>query len=185
MMENDKIDEKLRKLLENSSGSEPFRVPDGYFERFPDQIQSMVQNLPDFETVSPVQPFSVPDGYFEKLPQEINNIILSEEKRKFSWKSLLQNILRPVTLVPAFLLVLVVLSSYLFFTRTTVIDLTAHAQNESDELNPAMVIQQLDESTLIQVLAEENDNESSATEQSYEDYLIDNDIDISQIEKKL
>ncbi|MBL0103805.1 MAG: hypothetical protein IPP51_08655 [Bacteroidetes bacterium] len=184
MTEKDNIDENLRKLLEKSDSSAPFRVPDNYFEAFPGQMDKIISQLPDFEKSPAVNPFSVPDGYFEQLPLQINEAILASDKKTRSWKEILIAALRPSISIPSVLTVSLAITAFFFFTKIHRIDVPAYSEISNEEFNSSTIALEVDESTLIQVLTDEN-IETSSIEDSYEEYLLDNNIDITQLEKKL
>ena len=80
-MKNEEFsDEKLNELLKNSTSSQSFNVPEGYFEELPEKVMNSINTLPDFDKQSVVQPFEVPSNYFEELPFVINDRILSARK---------------------------------------------------------------------------------------------------------
>lgn len=69
----------------------PFEVPEGYFERFPLQMLSVIRNndvrgldeqaanIPDFLQNRQSMPFAVPDQYFDSLADNLLNKIKLEE----------------------------------------------------------------------------------------------------------
>jgi hypothetical protein len=184
MKEQDKIDEKLRKLLENSDSSTPFKVPDHYFYSFPEQMDKMIAQLPDFEKTAVSNPFSVPEGYFDRLPLEINEAVLAAERKSLSWKERLITFLRPSVSIPSLVTLSLVVAAFFFFTQVHTVDVNAYTANSSEEFSSSDIAQEVDESTLIQVLTEEY-SETGEADDSYEEYLLDNNIDLSQLENKL
>jgi hypothetical protein len=184
MTEKDNIDENLRKLLEDSDSSTPFRVPENYFQDFPAHMDKIIAQLPDFEKQASVNPYSVPEGYFEKLPLQINEAVLAATRKSRTWKELITAILRPPSSVPSLLTISLIISSFFFFTKVHTVDLPEYSETNNDEYSTSVITQEVDESTLIQVLSDEN-IETSSVDDSYEEYLLDNNIDISQLENKL
>lgn len=178
-------DEKLSPLLESLKDQQSFRVPDDYFEELPGVIQSQIQQLPDFEKSAVVNPFSVPEGYFEQLPLAISNAIEEQKNPVFSLRTFFAILLRPRVTVAFASLLLIFFFSIRFFTRE--ISVSAPATEFSmQDLDNSRVLDELDESTLMDLLAEQNQDISADDQnENIEEYLIDNDIDISQLESRL
>ncbi len=184
MTEKDKIDENLRNLLKNSDSSAPFRTPPGYFGNFPDQMTDLVNRLPDFEQSAAFNPYSVPQNYFEKLPSQINETVLASERLHTSRKNSLKWIFRPSVSLPSLISLTLIVSAFFFFNKRHFIETSAYSGLRIEEYNTNIVLQEIDEATLFDVLTDDP-TETGSLEESYEDYLIDNNIDISTIERKL
>jgi hypothetical protein len=69
------------KICEFSQTNTFFSVPANYFEELPEKISSIV-HIEELKNAEPV--FGVPDDYFEKLESKINNKILAEVKQRKS-----------------------------------------------------------------------------------------------------
>ena len=178
-------DEKLSPLLESLKEKQGFRVPDDYFEELPGVIQSQIQQLPDFEKSAVVNPFSVPEGYFEQLPLAISDAIEGQKNSVFSLRTFFKVFLQPRVTVAFASLLLIFFISVRFFTKEITVNAPT-AEFSMQDLNNSQVLDELDESTLIDLLAEQNqDNSVEDQNENIEQYLIDNDIDISQLESRL
>lgn len=69
--------ESISTAVANLPSGMPFAVPEGYFERLPEQVLSLVQRdgaKSELEELSPLlagirdkQPFSIPEGYFDSI----------------------------------------------------------------------------------------------------------------------
>ncbi len=179
-MKNEEFsDEKLNELLKKSDSTQSFKVPEGYFENLSENIMSSIETLPDFEKQSVVQPFEVPANYFEGLPSIINDRIISNGSQKLSiWKWLF-NPAR--TAVVAFSIAIIAVS-YFYFNRTQNIEIN----NDSctvEEISESPYLQSLSDDDLIDYFLAAQDDDKTIDE--YDQYLLDNDIDISQLEKNL
>jgi len=178
-------DEKLSPLLESLKNQQGLHVPDGYFEELPGLIQSQIQQLPDFDKSAVVNPFSIPEGYFEQLPLAISNAIEEQKNSVFSLRAFFAILLRPRVTVAFASLLLIFILSVRFFTKEITISAPT-SEFSMQDLNNSQVLDELDESTLIDLLAEQNqDNSAEDQNENIEQYLIDNDIDISQLESRL
>ena len=178
-MKNEEFsDDKLKEMLKNSSSNSSFNVPAGYFEGLSEKVMNSINALPDFEKQPVTQPFSVPADYFEKLPEIINNRITSAKENKFSiWKWFFN----PSRLIPATFSILLFVGSYFYFTRTQTFNLNNDTCTEND-IDDSQYLQSLDDIDMIEYLANQSDD--SQTDE-YDQYLLDHDIDISQLEKNL
>jgi hypothetical protein len=169
-------EEKLRSSLEKNKN--PFSVPGEYFENLSGKIMDKVRSLPDYETSADYNPFNVPDDYFEKLPSIISDKIAS--KKAFSSQGAVI-FSRPRIVIPiAFATIIILAGIFLFKQRN-------HSDNTQqeftiDDLKNSTYIQSMDEDIFVDVLSSQKE---SVQDESIEQYLIDNNIDLSQIENKL
>ncbi|MBK9525935.1 MAG: hypothetical protein IPO39_14655 [Bacteroidetes bacterium] len=177
--------EKLSGLMESLKDQHAFQVPENYFEELPASIQSQISQLPDFEKSAVVNPFSVPENYFEQLPLAISNAVEQSQHSGFNLRAILGVFLRPRVTLAFASFVIVVLISVRFFTREIIITVPGD-QFTMEELNRAASFEDLDESDLMDLLANQSQDISSEDQNSgIEQYLIDNNIDITQLESKL
>ena len=178
-MKNEEFsDDKLKEMLKNSSSNSSFNVPAGYFEGLSEKVMNSINALPDFEKQPVTQPFSVPADYFEKLPEIINNRITSSKENKFSiWDWFF----KPSRLIPATFSILLFIGSYFYFTRTQSFKINDEIYTEED-LDDSQYLQSLDDTDMMEYLANQSDDN---TTDEYEQYLLDHDIEISQLEKNL
>lgn len=169
-------EEKLRELLKGKDN--PFTIPSSYFEKLPDNIMDKINSLPDFENKAINNPFIVPDGYFENLPSEISVKITSQKSKLYTW---LNNLQRPRIAIPIAFATIILLAGLFFYKQSTY---TKSTQQEitADDVRNSTYMFNMDEDLFVDVLSNQNDSE---TDESLEQYLIDNNIDLSQIENKL
>ena len=178
-MKNNKFSEdKLKDLLQNSNSAQAFKVPEGYFEDLAEKVMDSITALPDFEKQSLVQPFTVPANYFEDLPDIINNKIISLSVTKFSISKWLLN---PARIIPATLSIIIFAGCYFYFTRTQTYNLNNDFITQED-LDDSQYLQSLNDNDMIEYLSNQSDEKLT---DEYDQYLLDHDIDISQLEKTL
>ena len=179
----------LAPILSSIERKEVFSVPANYFDSLSDQIMERVSAPPVFEEITAANPFIVPENYFEGLPLDIIKRIEVSQSKKFSLAGLLAQVMRPkfsLTLITACFALLICIRFFEKPILLNVAQITAEVSiSESD------VLGEVDENTLMNVAAEENasvikvTNNKSAGDKSVEDYIINNNIDISDIAKEL
>jgi hypothetical protein len=178
MTEKFNNDDELRKMaprLSELKRENPFQVPDSYFDSLADNIQQQIQVLPDFDKVAAQNPFNVPEGYFDSLPTAIQQRIIDERSERISVGRWIASVLFRPKFAVAFASVAVLLVfSVRYFSRTINVSSTASEISYTD----------LDESVLYDALAEQS-NSTTQKDESIEDYLIDNHIDVSQLTEHL
>ncbi|MCX6274592.1 MAG: hypothetical protein NTV09_05250 [Bacteroidetes bacterium] len=173
-------------MAEGQSGN-PFATPDGYFESLNSDVMKKIESLPDFETTSSENPFKVPAGYFDSLPTIVQQRIIDLNAKGFTVTGWISGILsRPA---PKYALafasvVLVVVFSTLYFTRTVSVEYATQQAPESEQLDAAY-LQQLDESDLADLYAQQTSVVTESQDDGMENYLLDNDIDMNSITDQL
>jgi hypothetical protein len=177
-MKNNQADEedKLRSLLNTSANS--FTVPDGYFEKLPESILDKINSLPDLEKNTSLNPFAVPENYFESLPSEISEKITRKNTGLYGR---IREIQRPRIIIPAAFATLILLAALFYYTQRNVY-FNSPTEFAKEELNDSEIIMYLDEELLVESI-----HESTKTDdiESLEEYLIENNIETSQIENEL
>ena len=153
----------------------PFQTPEDYFEKLPREIERRVELL-HTETARPEPDgFVTPERYFEQLESAIHTRIRGGASTSFRWWK------QPEwSLSIAALLVCLFLGTHSYFTDRKV-DYTATIQPLSvDEVSAALDYLDLDASTVASLLPV--NEESGTNEQELKQYLLENDIDLSQLE---
>jgi hypothetical protein len=178
----DEESEPITPVLSRLKNENPFAVPADYFESLNAEVMKKIEALPDFESVSSANPFHTPDGYFDSLPEHIRQKISDSKSKRIplaTWIS--ETFSRPAPRIAlAFASVAIIVAfSISYFTRTIHVDYSAEVVNDADQLNAAY-LSQLDESVLTDVLAEET-SVTANQDESLENYLLDNDIDLNSI----
>lgn len=192
-------DEDLKKIasmlveikddLSSGKAENPFAVPVGYFDSLNAEVMKKIESLPDFESVSSENPFQVPAGYFESLPTIIQQRIVENKSKKISigeWIAEVFSQPAPKYALAFASIILVIVFSTKYFTRTVKVDYVDQQIPDSEQLD-AFYLQQVDESTLAEVYSEEftATTTTDSQNQGIENYLLDNDIDINSITEQL
>ncbi len=166
-----------------SAGSNQFKVPDAYFESLQSEIISKIESLSELETVASKNQFSVPPNYFEELPIQIQQKTSIAGKIQL-WKEWMALLIRPqIGLAFASLILILFLG---LRTRQTVIVESSVEPITLEDLGNSLYLNDVDEFTLIDILAAQQESDASNTSTNpYVQYLLENDIDISQIENSL
>ena len=179
MKNNEISDEKLRKLLENSNLDQSFMVPSGYFDELPEQVMNSITALPDFDKQAVVQPFEVPANYFESLPSILSEKITTKNRPTFSiWKW----IFNPSRAIPIAFSFCILIGGYFYFNRTITVNVTDKNVLSYEDISQSSILQSFDDDDLIDCLASQQEDK---TIDEYDQYLLDNNIEISQLEKSL
>ena len=167
------------KLPENGNSSTIFQVPNDYFNHLSQDISSKVSALPDLENspLSVLNSFSVPSNYFDELSAQITERIIETN----SEKSLLKVLFSPRVLAPVLLAAAMFIGGFFYFNRNQTFIINEQSCS-IDELNNSQYLQSINQTDLIDFLSDQSlDKETDAFDQ----YLLDNDVDISQLEKNL
>lgn len=147
-------------------------------------IDDELKDSPLLKSMNRENPFKVPDGYFDSFPTIISERI-AVQNSKPGWIILLQNIFRPKYIVAMFVFAAALASGIVYFNQhTTITD--QEIILSYDDLNNSNYIAQFDESDLIDAyLSGANADKSNESNTEIENYLLDNQTDISIIENEL
>jgi len=166
-----------------NGGHEGFSVPDGYFDTLETDIISKIELISSLENSGANTQFTVPANYFEELPIIINEKVLAS-KQKSKLRELLSIFSRPQLAISFASLTILVWFS--ISTRMTENFALNDAGYSIEQLNESEYLEYIDEYTIIELLASQPEVQSSAlSNDPYVQYLLDHDIDISQIENSL
>jgi hypothetical protein len=182
---NDEELEKTAPFLSHLKKETPFSVPAGYFDSMHAEVMKKIESAPEMESAKGENPFRVPAQYFDSLPTLVQQKIIAEKARRIS---ITEWIGRAFTNpVPRYALalasvVLVIVFSAKYFTRTVHVEYAETNVTESEQFDEAF-LSQLDESVLAEEYAEEAFSSTEA--QAIENYLLDNDIDLLSITEQL
>jgi len=178
MKENNRKKKSLLDSMEkNVSGG--FSVPENYFDMLSASIENKVLSIPNLASLPKENVFEVPDGYFARLENSIRENISSQTESIIipagQW-------FRRPKLVAAFASVLVLfIAASTFFLSNVNHRITDKDISFSDIYNSEYV-NELDETSLASLLEEPAASPSST---QFEDYIIDNNVDISTITEEL
>jgi hypothetical protein len=179
-LNDDKLPGELSKLKKEN----PFIVPANYFDSLAGNVQQKIDALPDLEKTSPgFSGFRVPDGYFDSLPMAVQQRI-ADAKKKNIFEEWIAVVLLPKFSLSLSIFIILLIFGIKYFTKTAGTKSSTDALSYNEIINSEYV-SELDESVLIDILEDENRNESVNEDNSLEQYLIDNDVDISQLENRL
>ncbi len=180
---NDDESENPTPGFSNVNKKNPFIVPENYFDSLADNIQAKINALPDVEKMSRENLFRVPEGHFDSLPSSVQQRIMDGKKKNMleEWISIA---LRPKYSVSFAILVIVAIFGIKYFLKPTTSEKPGSSLSYNEVMN-SEYIAQLDEASLIDMLEQEDKDNGVKEDNSLEQYLMDNDLDISQIEDHL
>lgn len=142
-----------------------------------------LKDSPILKKMNRESPFKVPDGYFDSFPTIISERI-STQKSKPGWIIFLQNVFQPKYVVAMLVFAVALTSGVVYFNQHP----TAADQEiilSYDDLNKSNYIDQMDENDLTDAYTANADGDKSTQNNSeIENYLIDNQTDISIIENE-
>jgi hypothetical protein len=164
-----------KKIRDMTGNIKTFGVPKDYFESLPDEILSKINSLPDFEKSSARNPFTLPEGYFEKLPVTIAERVSKQKRYKLS------RILRPRLSIPIVIGMMVLLAGIYYLLKTEKSDSDLN-NITADDLKNSSYFYSMDEEVLVDAISSQD---LDANDEGIEQYLLDNDVEISQIESQL
>jgi disulfide oxidoreductase YuzD len=187
IFDNEDLEDKASDL--NRSGSDNTLGPgNDYFENFQNKIMSRVEEYEELNIQAPIlsnipkyNPFDVPVGYFDELPTLIQQKCINRPA-KFEWREWLAAIIKPNFAIPV-LSVLLIASAAIYYTEKNEKQIEKPV---AEEINIDEQLQNIDESTIIDALAEtnnesinENDNEKIMN------YLLENNVDETNLNNEL
>ena len=169
----------LATSLEVITKENPFEVPANYFDDLTLMIERRIAAT-ELTVIPKENPFEVPAGYFERLNADItDNVIASKKQKSFAWKALFS---RPKLAVSFATLALAVVFVFKFSTFNKIDKYSFSEQ----EISNSHFINDIDEGTIIETLYSETKPNAAIQKQSeIENYLLDNNIDESQISGQL
>jgi len=152
----------------------PFRIPENYFDSLAENIQKKISETSDLERMSKENPFQVPENYFESLPYSVSEKIAIKKNKSISisWK--------PKYAYAVAAVIIVVILGIKYFNR----DITPNKIENYvtiEDLQSSAYLAEVDESILIEQLELQNQSNQVSDDNSIEQYLIDNNIDVNQI----
>jgi hypothetical protein len=181
--------EGLDPELNRPGNKNPFGTGSDYFDRFADKIRSRVDEYEEIKNEAPVlsnipkyNPFDVPAGYFDELPslvQQKCNYIKTTPPIP-SWLLML---FRPRVAIPVICLMIIAFTGIHYLNNNNENGKNMYAEETSlDEQ-----LMNIDESTLVEALASASTDEaeSDPEKETIKEYLMDNNIDESNLNNEL
>jgi hypothetical protein len=189
-MNNDNInnDSELMGNLEHLNKMKkdnPFRQDADYFDALADKISARIENLSEIEGSAPLlasipkfNPFAVPAGYFDELPTRVQQSL--PVKKASAIIELLRLMISLRFAVPVLSTVLVAFL-IIRYTGNSVVEVAEDTNIQLEEQ-----LQHIDEATIIDALtAELNTAPVENEDQGIVDYLLDNDLDETNLNNEL
>jgi hypothetical protein len=174
--------------LNKSGDNDHFEPGNDYFEDFQNKIMQRVEEYEELNIQAPYlssipkyNPFDVPPDYFDELPTIIQQKCLTRSY-KTSWLEWLTMVIRPNFAIPVLSVFLIAFSAIYFMDKNG----KQATQPVAEEINIDEQLQDIDESTIIDALA---DAGSESIKESYNEkimnYLLDNNVDETNLNTEL
>ena len=165
----------------------PFNTGSDYFENFVSKINDRVDGYEEIKTIAPFlsnipkyNPFEVPLGYFDELPATVQQRC-TENKVSTSILEWLSLLIKPRFAVPVLATLFIAVAGIDFMNKSAV----SYEPAIAEEYTVEEQLYTIDEATIIETLIADAGTDPSADDNSIEDYLIDNDIDESNLNNEL
>ena len=165
-----------------------FIVPESYFDQLPSLIENKIKQeeivAPELSKIRIENPFSVPQNYFDSLSMIIQERVAeTKESRWAEYLNILrQGLLNPrLSLALGIVVILVTVGINKFYYNP--ISTAPMTSLTYEDIKNSHYLNEIDEELLIETLSAQ---EVSASEQNnptseIENYLIDNNVDVTQI----
>lgn len=174
--------------IENNSfkGSNPFKTGADYFESFNSKLQNRIDDFEEIKTLAPIlssipkyNPFEAPAFYFDELPTVVQERCMESKSDTsvIEWFILL---IKPRFAIPVLAIVLIAVAGIHFMDKNAVLPQSTIVE----ELTIEEHLYTIDEATIIEKLTADATLENgtvSEDDNSIQDYLIDHDIDESNL----
>lgn len=176
---------KLSKLSSNN----PFNPSNDYFDSFTSKLQNRIDDEEEIKALAPTllsidkyNPFEIPKDYFEELPTIIQERVI-ESKKKSAGLEWLMLLFRPRFAVPLVITVIIAIAGIKYLNNNNIKNIEA-----TEELSLEDNLYYINENEILEHLTAdisiENEN-TSEDDSSIEDYLLDNNIDESNLSNEL
>ena len=171
------IEENLNKMLKSSNMDSAFLTPVDYFSTLPSDIKKSIHTitaLSQDHAVIEDNLFIVPVNYFDNLNNQISTRIAINKEKRIT----LPAVFKKSVFTPSLLSAAMVILGFFYFQRPQQIIIN-HPVYSAKELGNSKYIDALNENDLIDFLADQGlEKENNDLEQ----YLLDNNIEASQLE---
>jgi hypothetical protein len=165
------------------SAQGPFGVDADYFSRLQEKIGRGVEGYeeirgiaPELSSIPKYNPFSAPDGYFDELALRIQLALPSHtEAPAFAWWKLVFSFRFLVPVLGTLLLAFIMIRSI----EPQDIPVVALEMTEDEQL------QQIDESLLVEALADESQPAGMGEEDGIVNYLMENNVEEQNLDTEL
>lgn len=188
-VENSNDLKNLAPTLSSIEKKASFSVPDNYFDTLPTEIMDKITSDPLLNPAAKANPFALPENYFNELPLDISNRIEKAKASKSNPAGLFKAVLRPqyaVSLITACFALFVCIR---FFEKPVTVNISQPTA-ENISISESDLLNGMDESTLLNEISDEsiallNPDTKNVADKEMEDYIINNNIDISDFVKEL
>lgn len=164
----------------NKGGNKnPFGTGPGYFESFNEKLKGRIEQYEELRSEAPLlsnipkyNPFEVPASYFDELPAIVQQKCISSQKLPaLEW---LKMLFRPNFAIPVLTVMLIAFAGIHYLNQSS-----EKNNYVSETVSIEEQLQNIDETTIIDALADASVNESDADPESenIKEYLLDNHID--------
>lgn len=180
---------KLSKLKSNRHTERSRSADDDYFNSFKSKLQNRIEDEEDIKVLAPTllsidkyNPFEVPTDYFEELPSIVQERVIASKNKPsyFEWLFLF---LKPRFVLPMLAIVFVSIVGIKYLNNKVEVK-----TETSEDLSLEDHLYYIDETDIIDQLTADASVETESTsddDNSIENYLIDNNIDESNLNNEL
>lgn len=175
--------------LSKHSSNNPFNPSNDYFDSFTSKLQNRIDDEEEIKALAPTllsidkyNPFDVPKDYFEELPTIIQERVI-ESKKKSAGLEWLILLFRPRFAVPLVVTIFIAIAGIKYLNNNNIKNIES-----AEELSLEDNLYYIDESEILEHLTADVsfENESVSEDDSdIEDYLLDHNIDESNLSNEL
>ena len=176
--------------LNGMNNNNPFKASNDYFENFTSKLNARIDNLEEITPIAPIlssipkyNPFEVPKEYFDELPSRIQEQTI-RHKPASALSDWLMMVIKPRVLIPLFSIALIAFAGIRYMNNNAQLPV----KQVAEEISVEEQLYNIDESTIIEKLTADanTENESVSTDDnSIENYLLDNNVDESNLNNEL
>ncbi len=186
--EDNDLNEMAPKLSKHSSNN-PFNPSESYFNSFTSKLQNRIDDEEEIKALAPTllsidkySPFEVPKDYFEELPTIIQERVI-ESKKKSAGLDWLILLFRPRFAVPLVVTVFIAIAGIKYMNNNSIKNIES-----TEELSLEDNLYYINETDILEHLTADASIENESTSEddnSIEEYLLDNNIDESNLSNEL
>ena len=179
--ENNELNKSFLDSIEKKDLSGGYAVPENYFEMLSSAIEEKAKSIPNLVSVPKKDIFEVPQNYFAELEIVIGEKVSAQAEHNVL--TIEQWYRRPkLALAYAAVLVFAIVTSTYFLTNN-IHQAVTDKDISFNDIYSSDYVEELDESSLVALLEESSAPSQSSTQ--IDDYMIDNNVDISTLTDEL
>ena len=179
MNEHNSEKKSMLDTIEKNGLSGGFSVPENYFEMLNENISDKVRSIPNLASVPKENVFEIPDGYFVHLQNAIRENVSSQTEVV---NAHVEQWFRRPKLVVSFATVLVLVIAVSSYFLSNINTPVTEKDISFNDIYASDYVCELDETSLAALIDEPASTPSST---QLEDYMIDNNIDLSTLTDEL